>query len=396
MSEQEKKLNESDDGPSQKRQKPDENEEVKSITNICYDCLERIFDFLDLESLLNVAGTCKRLQIAAAAKFSDDYGEKPVHFHPFIKSGITFGGMKSGISINYSWIGVNDLKFCFSFIRCFGAKILDLSVHYNGNMNAQSNLFSQYINQYCALTVSSIEFSGTFVLAPRSRPTFPFVENFLKPFKSLNVLKLNIGKLDSQLPSLVYLFRNIHRLELDGVVIDGTAIEVTFPHLTDLRFTFDDNNPDYMITENVKKLLHANQQLQSFELTTRFEIITLNMLLHMIGENTSILKLKLSLKHNFTDVNAVELNRFIQEHPLVEELFFENYRFTADNAIMFIRQLNSLKKIQFQVENQPECLLNGLLDRLDNKWQHTILKRRNWITITITLRQNMEHVEGDS
>lgn len=48
----------------------------KAITNIYYDCLEQIFDFLDLESLLNVAGTCKRLQIAAAAKFTDQYGEK--------------------------------------------------------------------------------------------------------------------------------------------------------------------------------------------------------------------------------------------------------------------------------------------------------------------------------
>ena len=34
---------------------------AKSLTNICYDCLERIFDYLDIESLLNVADTCKCL-----------------------------------------------------------------------------------------------------------------------------------------------------------------------------------------------------------------------------------------------------------------------------------------------------------------------------------------------
>lgn len=50
--------------------------EAKTITNIYYDCLERSFDYLDLESLLNVARTCKRLQIAAAAKFDDDFDEK--------------------------------------------------------------------------------------------------------------------------------------------------------------------------------------------------------------------------------------------------------------------------------------------------------------------------------
>lgn len=394
MSGPEKKLKESDSGPSQKQ---DEDEEVKSITNICYDCLERIFDFLDLESLLNVAGTCKRLQIAAAAKYNDEYGPLPVHLHPFIRSGVTFGQPEPGVRTNNSAIGVSDVKFCFSFIRCFGAKILDLTLYYNGKMNAKSNLLSQYINQYCALTISRITFSGTFALGPRSRPTFPFVDNFLKPFKSVNVLELMTGKLESQLPCLVYLFKNIDRLELSNVVIDGTAIEVTFPHLTDLRFTFDDNHPDYMITENVKKFLHANQQLQRFELTTGAEIITLNGLLHMIGENTSISKLKLNLKHNFTDVNAVELNRFVQEHPSVEELFFEDYRFSADNALVFIRQLSSLKFFQFRVKKQPERQIKRrLLDQLDNKWQHSILKRFDWITITIKIRQNMEYVGGDS
>lgn len=52
--------------------------EAKTITDICYDCLERIFDFLDLESLLNVAHTCKRLQNAAATKFSGDHGKTPI------------------------------------------------------------------------------------------------------------------------------------------------------------------------------------------------------------------------------------------------------------------------------------------------------------------------------
>lgn len=59
--------NESAYGPAQQHQESDGNKgpigprETKTITNICYDCLERIFDFLDLESLVNVAGTCKRL-----------------------------------------------------------------------------------------------------------------------------------------------------------------------------------------------------------------------------------------------------------------------------------------------------------------------------------------------
>lgn len=45
--------------PTKAGENADNNGDAKSITNICYDCIERIFDFLDLESLLNVANTCK-------------------------------------------------------------------------------------------------------------------------------------------------------------------------------------------------------------------------------------------------------------------------------------------------------------------------------------------------
>lgn len=52
--------------------------EAKTIDNLCNELIDRIFDFLDLKSLLNVTGTCKRLQIAAASKFNVDHGKKHV------------------------------------------------------------------------------------------------------------------------------------------------------------------------------------------------------------------------------------------------------------------------------------------------------------------------------
>lgn len=37
-----------------------EGAEMKSLTNIYYNCLERILEFLDIKDLLSVAQTCKR------------------------------------------------------------------------------------------------------------------------------------------------------------------------------------------------------------------------------------------------------------------------------------------------------------------------------------------------
>lgn len=63
--------------------------EAKTITDICFECLERIFDFLDLESLLNVADTCKRLQMVAATKYGNNYGGKTIFLSPPQKPGVS-------------------------------------------------------------------------------------------------------------------------------------------------------------------------------------------------------------------------------------------------------------------------------------------------------------------
>lgn len=103
--------------------------EPAAITNIYYDCLERIFDFLDLESLLNVAKTCKRLQIAAAANFDDRFGKKIVELYDVEES---------------DEIKVDDWVMILPFLRCFGSKIFNLKVNY---MNEKRiNLILRYIS----------------------------------------------------------------------------------------------------------------------------------------------------------------------------------------------------------------------------------------------------------
>lgn len=49
-----------------------------NITTIFYDCLERILEYLDMESLLSVAGTCKRLEIGAANYFGEKFGNSMI------------------------------------------------------------------------------------------------------------------------------------------------------------------------------------------------------------------------------------------------------------------------------------------------------------------------------
>lgn len=114
--------------------------EPKSINNIYYDCLEHIFDYLDLASLMNVAGTCKRLQIAAAAKFGDEYDEKG--FQVILRS--RSFRQEPAICIKQNRIYVQGLKSCLPFMRCFGVKISNLKV-----INHPPNTYlERYVHEY--------------------------------------------------------------------------------------------------------------------------------------------------------------------------------------------------------------------------------------------------------
>lgn len=94
--------------------------ETKTITNIYYDCLERIFEYLDIESSLNVAGTCKRLQIGAAHYFSEKFSNMEIMLH---EAHVPY------ISKYKESIDCCGLKHSLPFLRIFGHKISKLNAY---------------------------------------------------------------------------------------------------------------------------------------------------------------------------------------------------------------------------------------------------------------------------
>lgn len=67
LSDHQQQLHEQHEADHKPERKPDVKAQATSTTNIYYDCLEHISDFLNFESLLNVAQSCRRLQIGAAS-----------------------------------------------------------------------------------------------------------------------------------------------------------------------------------------------------------------------------------------------------------------------------------------------------------------------------------------
>lgn len=229
------------------------------------------------------------------------------------------------------------------------------------------------VNQYCADTLTDIVIEGR--RAPNN-------ENFRKPFENVGVVSINhIPTLN--LKNVVNWFPNLRYLNTTHKQIGETAIDCCFPLLEHLTI-----NISYSRThENVTKFLQANPQLQSLYLSTDSSTkITLNELLNMISENKSISKLKIDGRS--VDTNMIELKRLINEHPMIIVLALQNCQLSADDVVVFLGQLNSLKEFQFHVKDLSECA--RLLDQLGNEWAY-YADFRNWTNkfhITIAQMKN--------
>lgn len=144
------------------------------ITSICNELIDRIFDFLDGKSLLNVAGTCKRLQVAATAKFGQKFGKKLAMLHP--KTSPPTICEYEGV------VAVYGLKYVLPFLRCFGSKTTSLKLSRDQPTASKKEMhLYRYVQQYCADTVTKLHFEIEY----RVGAMFP-VELFSnsKPFQS--------------------------------------------------------------------------------------------------------------------------------------------------------------------------------------------------------------------
>lgn len=341
---QQEQQQETDHEPEQKRVDHEEPNKViteaKSITNIYYNCLEQIFDFLNFESLLNIAQTCRRLQIAAAAKFADDFDKKRIELYLYRSD-----DWQSGIYWHPKCIFIVNLKFCLPFLRCFGGKISDLLVDYSGLSPEHCGYIrtvNQYISQYCGDTLKKIVFLG--------KPEFT-IELFQKPFKNVTAATISEASLENQLSTLVNWLPNLRRLKLNEVEIltdDDSMLGVSFPCLEHLSFTIaPDAHLGHLTYNQAVTFLDANRQLHSLKIISYYIM------------DVGIIK------------NANDLIRFANEHPLIDDLDMRASILKADNAINIFRELNSLKHFGFLVRNRSEH--DRLVNKLDVKWEHNII-----------------------
>lgn len=321
------------------------------ITDLNDDCLEKIFDRLDLLSLFNVAVSNEWLRPAARIVYKRRIGTKVTHL-------IAVTG-RTDVVDRGARIAVRGLKMCLQYLRCLGPSISDLCIGYGDLDSQRCEYIHQYVNKYCAENLEKL----FFVNKPSGR-----IQCFVGPFINVRNVTVSFGNLGDQLPLFPQWFPNVQRLMLNSVRMDKCIVKMPF---NDLHYLKIDNINKGFLRKYASHLVCASRQLSTLEIhTSDYPEMSIVTLLNMIKDNQSIRKLIVQMGRYSEIVNPLEMQQFVNEHPTVRKLDFQNYNFTADIVIGLIRQLNSLKKFRFQIINAAEY--DRFVSELAGQWQTTL------------------------
>lgn len=353
----------SDGEPQTKHQKLD-SVVTTTITDLNEQCLMHILSHLDVSTLLNVAMSNKKLQVAAAATFGREHGTKSI----WLQNLININAPK--LYTDDDHIYVCGLKFCLPFLRLFGAAAAELLVFdgtyphvlvFNEYKSKFSHHIDRYLNEYCTENLSSLLFYG--------RPAFA-LENFRKPFRMMEKLCAIDANLENGLGHFTKWFPNLGHLEMHTVCIDDTFAPVTMPllkHLT-LKITDSDASEWNFSEEKAINFLQNNRLLRSLEIDmSNSRTISIQNLLDIIQRNRTIETLTMTEGSLCEDVTMDELERLVCEHYLLVEIDLPRHKFNVEHVIFCIHHLKSLSKLRFQLTGWSEYA--QLIQLFADKWQ---------------------------
>lgn len=214
------------------------------LVDINDDCLQMIFEFLNLDDLVNVAEANESFIPAAVAVFSRFHRNKEFKASLFLKPEL----MIDDISLQEDAAA--------AFFRHFGHRLLQLSIHF---YYQHSTTFEKMILQYCTDSLTKLHLY------------IPDGNNFnaiRKPFTMVEKLHMSHGLLGKQLSQISIWFPNLTTLELVSVnLFQLETIDLKLPRLKHLLIALTN-----LSQSTICKILRANQQLESLVLRCDYDV----------------------------------------------------------------------------------------------------------------------------
>lgn len=220
-----------------------------NITDLNVDCLEEIFERLNINDLLRVADTCSRFRKVTGLLFTG----KNVNGSVVIASDdIQFGWLDNEYESE-----IKGILHSLRFLRCFGHLIVKMSIEFDDQYHY--NEIFRYVNEYCSENLIKLLVDGSKEI---------LIENISKPFANVKLISFSQCTLGRNLTNFNKWFPQMKYLKLEhNNVQDQKCIEMSFPHLKHFSYCnmwissaqgFDD--------QNLKKFIRLNTQLRCLNL----------------------------------------------------------------------------------------------------------------------------------
>lgn len=312
------------------------------LTDLNIDCLEHVFQYLNLSDLIAVADANQQLNTAANLIYVRKYSAKPVLFQ-----GIHLSRNRR-IKYEMDYFGnihMGDLRTCLTYLRCFGHLIPNLTFRFTTSRdNAQHELrVIHYINEYCSGSLAEIGI--------KSGP-IGWELHFQKSFFKVGDVHLDRCQLGTE-EAINRIFPRMQRLVLRRCTHEYLSITSTATNLKSVTY-FSINGAtlvDFPFSFGQLNTLNVGY---SVRLTTDF--------FRFIEENPTIRSLILGTR----TLSVAHQLRIAEILPSLISIYFQ-CTLSADGAIDFIAKFRNLRCIEFKLSDADT--FDYFQTRLSNEWQ---------------------------
>lgn len=238
------------------------------LTDLDFDCLEYVLEYLELQDLLNVADSTRRLRKAAELVFGAKYSDKLVIFHKIEDS------LDETFSTTDETIDIKNLKIGLKLLRCFGCKVFKVMFEkQSSNFKMDIDKLSQTdrklcnaINDYCAESLKEICIRPTCIRETFSLYRSHIIECFEKPFKNVTTLDFMNYNFAEEC-DLNKIFPNLKQIRIRSLCESNVSFYSTntkhFPNLKTLQILVINSEQDAVFNnESMVSFLELNPQLK--------------------------------------------------------------------------------------------------------------------------------------
>lgn len=347
-----------------KRQKVENvNGVCKNILDVNKDCLDHIFNHLDVMDLVNLAEANKQLGQTAVSVFARKCKRRAITFD-LKKKSLNSTSMFEMTDDN---ILICDPLLTFKTLRLFGASILTIKLVGEFTKKIDKILMS-YANTYCCDTLETFSIENG--------PTLTYADT-KKPYKNVKNIHIT-GKIDFNGSQFNDTFPNMHHLVLECAIFpDHTSFATKFNKLAslfvDLRhIDFDTTDEKALTRSDIKEIVRLNPQI--IELGTNYD-------LKFWEYANQHLK---QLKHISINFKPNEFNK------LSQPIRFESVK----ELSLIIREIDeSLNpKMVFSFKHLEYCLLTGHFDKF---WFNLVIENQSIEKLNIVPYRSSKYFDQD-